>query len=232
MKDAYYRGENAIELPGAFAEIPAKLIPYTSGSDYSGDIVTRANYLYLIREWADKNGIYDVSGGYGTYTIAYIPEECDAETLEEIEELCERLKAYPVIDEDFLSEKESEMVNETMEEFKKTFSDKFPFFDIQKFEEAAFEYFYGCSKTSFSVDYSETDAIKEIQKSVQGETAIKHVRRIIEENGIEFSDIESCLDYSPVGSIASMEYDAIAKALKNAFPLEYQIQAIVEKLQE
>jgi hypothetical protein len=234
MKTATYCRGNAIIKKGEFDETPATIISYTTGSDYSGDSVTRANYEFLCEEFKGVGGIYDVYGDYCTFAIAYIPEECTAEILAEIQEIEEKLEVYPVINENFLYEYEDKLVIKTIEEFEKTFKEIY-IYDENSFQENAYEYFSGCSKQCFFVDYCESTAIEEIAYMCNAKKPLEKIKEIIEERGLEMVEIlwESCEKEILFSSLLEyLDYKTIGKTIKAKFPLDYQISEIVKAIQE
>jgi hypothetical protein len=83
-----------------------KSIPYTTGSDYSGDSVTRSNYLEIKKALSEYDGIYDCYGDYSTYALWYRPDELTTNAKEKIDEIIKGLESYPCYDDDALSELE------------------------------------------------------------------------------------------------------------------------------
>jgi hypothetical protein len=85
----------------------------TGGSDYSGGSVTLANYRSMLESYRDY--VVDLYGGHGTYAIAipvwaFVCKPAIAETLAGLDD-------YPVIDEEALSDLESEWEQEAWESF-------------------------------------------------------------------------------------------------------------------
>lgn len=77
------------------------IIPHTSWGDYIGDTVDRANHKILLeKDWA-----YDVHGDYGSRAIGVDltnrPEELD--------DILRALDNYPILDDNILSEVETEL---------------------------------------------------------------------------------------------------------------------------
>ncbi len=112
------------------------IVPYTSGSDYSGDTVTRANYKFFEKEYEDVDCIHLAYGGYDTYAIIINATKlCDSEILEEITEILEGLADDPLIDEDLLTEVEMELIEDAWVcwveyDFIKALEKKFSFADF------------------------------------------------------------------------------------------------------
>lgn len=85
-----------------------------TGSDYAGDSVTVANHKALLEIAGDEArkrglrasdcGVFDVSGGFSTYAVA-VRLNC---TLKAVWRAIEACLDYPLIDEELLSEIESE----------------------------------------------------------------------------------------------------------------------------
>jgi hypothetical protein len=90
-------------------------VPYSSGSDYSGDTVTRANYLFLKEQFKDSHGVYSLYGDHGTYAIAYKLKEMTIEDGEKINDYLESLENYPLLDEDVNSKLEMELLDEAFD---------------------------------------------------------------------------------------------------------------------
>lgn len=109
-------GSNVWEPPNLREEKECEFIPYTVGSDYSGDTVTRANYETLKKDLRKYKGIYDVFGGYSTYGIAYIPAELSRKGREKIAEIVEALESYPSIDDEAASRLEYELIMEAFDD--------------------------------------------------------------------------------------------------------------------
>jgi hypothetical protein len=88
---------------------------YTSGSDYSGDLVNVSNHKAIIammpETYTDGIEYLDYSGGHGTFALAI---RFDAVT-EELIEAMESLEDYPVLDDSLHSELEMESQNEAWE---------------------------------------------------------------------------------------------------------------------
>ncbi len=76
------------------------------GSDYSGDSVTVANHRFMLENYSDRTGIWQLTGGHWTYGIALKRSAMDAGTRYEIENILTDLEDYPVIDEDLMGEVE------------------------------------------------------------------------------------------------------------------------------
>jgi hypothetical protein len=91
-------------------------IPYTTGSDYSGDSVTKCNHRVIRRELERYKGIYDVYGDYGTYGLFYDPSQLTAKGKEIVDDIVGQLGRYPVYDEMALSFFEVELMSSYVED--------------------------------------------------------------------------------------------------------------------
>ena len=83
------------------------LVPYASGSDYSGNTVELSNFQALMEDFKDlieSGNLIEVSGGYKTFGLV-----STVETSEEFVEAMRRLENYPLYDEDHNSELEREL---------------------------------------------------------------------------------------------------------------------------
>lgn len=108
---------------------------YTSGSDYSGGLVTRANYEVLLEEaerltedelGGDDSWFQTFYGGHGTYAIAFHVDK----TPQEIIEMLAGLSDYPLIDDNKLADLEHEATEESWNnsyerDYRKALEDKF-----------------------------------------------------------------------------------------------------------
>jgi len=87
--------------------------PFMTGSDYSGTTVELSNYEVFKEEFKELLGtaIFDVYGGYSTFSIAisvrWLLNPENEEKAQEIIEVLNALSDYPLIDEEHLSEMES-----------------------------------------------------------------------------------------------------------------------------
>lgn len=86
-----------------------------SGSNYSGDSVTVANYRTFLEEFGDRNGVHKVCGGHGTYGVAIHRSALD----EEMIEVFRKLDDYPCIDEEQVSMVELEAEDEAWDSWAK-----------------------------------------------------------------------------------------------------------------
>lgn len=94
-------------MGGANDWIPLYVIPEASGSDYSGGTAEKSNYQVLqeLREEHQMPELIAFYGGHGTYGIAV---RLDKPLSAEVKEILDGLEGYAVIDEDHLSNLESE----------------------------------------------------------------------------------------------------------------------------
>lgn len=102
-------------------------LKYMSGSDYSGGSVTRANYESFMEEFGEVPGVISLFGSHGSYGVGVRIEAVSPEMIE----VFEKLKNYPVIDEDKVSEVEMEWQDEAWKnwarsDFLRALNDKFP----------------------------------------------------------------------------------------------------------
>lgn len=72
------------------------------GSDYSGGTLHRSNYLKFLEDFGETDGVYDIYGSYGSYGIAILTSIND----KKIRDTLLALHTYPVIDDEYLSELE------------------------------------------------------------------------------------------------------------------------------
>lgn len=96
-------------------------VPYTTGSDYSGDSVTVANYRAIWEDHKEMPGLYQIYGGHGTYGLVIRRDvlESDTENGETMREIIEKLNDYPLYDEEMHSEVEHEAENEAWDDWAK-----------------------------------------------------------------------------------------------------------------
>jgi hypothetical protein len=97
-----YRGEVTEALSKSLFIIPKLL----SGSDYSGGMVERSNFRVFLKEHKEVDGVYELFGGYGTFGIAVRLDVYNSNN--DIKEALDALDNYPVINDEDLSEMESE----------------------------------------------------------------------------------------------------------------------------
>jgi len=94
-------------------------ILHTVGSDYSGGYITMSNYRTIKAVLIRRKGVYDLYGWYGTYGLAYDPEEITAGTKAVIDEIVDGLESYPLYDEDHFSALEHEARGTYIDELKR-----------------------------------------------------------------------------------------------------------------
>jgi hypothetical protein len=89
-------------------------LPFCCGSDYSGCIVEKSNHEAVYEDIGKYAGIYDVHGGYGTFSIVVcIKDFIDNEEMrEEVMDIVRRLLYYPLYDEDHHSNMEWDLQEE------------------------------------------------------------------------------------------------------------------------
>lgn len=84
------------------------LSDFLSGSDYSGSLVERSNYREFLETFGEREGVHEVSEGYGTFAVAVRIDAVD----EEMAEVFDRLEDYPLLSEDAHCEMEVEAQGE------------------------------------------------------------------------------------------------------------------------
>jgi hypothetical protein len=97
-------------------------IPYTTGSDYSGEAVTVSNYRCIWDDFKDKiPGLYQIYGGHGTYGLVVRRSvlKSDNEDCVELQDVIKELHNYPCYSEDDLSIVELEAESEAWESWAK-----------------------------------------------------------------------------------------------------------------
>lgn len=85
---------------------------HLEGSDYSGGSYQKSNHRVFLKRFKDVDGIYEVSGGTGTYSIAIRVDVYESNS--EIKDVLDALEGYSVIDEDDMSQLENEWENEAL----------------------------------------------------------------------------------------------------------------------
>lgn len=89
---------------------------YTSGSDYSGDSVTRANFEVMLEKFSAH--VVEMFGGHGTYGIALpLSPWADADAERAAAEILEGLADYAVIDDDEMCSIEMEWMDAAWEDW-------------------------------------------------------------------------------------------------------------------
>jgi hypothetical protein len=171
-----YKGENTRNLESvALRDIGTQprvqkdvllMLPYTSGSDYSGGSVTRSNYEILIERWEgwrNENGdtvAFPAHGGHGSYGVVVNLDAATLEQLEEVNETLQELSDYPVLDEDHMTRLEARWAREEYKawieyEFRSALRDKYPRLqdidlDEDKLEELFWAMFYAADGYFFN----------------------------------------------------------------------------------
>lgn len=79
---------------------------YFVGSDYSGGSSSVSNHRVFLKRFKDVEGVYNVSGDMGTYSIAIRADVYNDN--EDIKDVLKGLEGYSVIDEEDMREVESE----------------------------------------------------------------------------------------------------------------------------
>lgn len=87
------------------------LIPYSSGSDYSGTTVELSNFNCIKEDF--NQYILELYGGFGSFGL--LIKLSDLETVPELQELFDQLESYPLYSDDDLSQLESELLNQVWE---------------------------------------------------------------------------------------------------------------------
>lgn len=83
-------------------------IDLCTGSDYSGSTGTKANHLWVKKNWLDRPGVFDVWGGHGTYAIVIRIRDLD----EEMRDAIAALSDYPCFDDELLVDVEDDLFDE------------------------------------------------------------------------------------------------------------------------
>lgn len=86
-----------------------------SGSDYSGDTVTRSNFLEMKSYVEMSKHIKEVYGGHGSYGIAFNVSKLKGKFALELVDIFKQLENYPLIDDEAMSNLEMELENEYWE---------------------------------------------------------------------------------------------------------------------
>lgn len=158
-------------------------VPYSTGSDYSGSTVTRANYLYIEEEYGE-DWVHIVYGGYDTYAIAVgLTGLLQSDRFDEFCEILEGLEDYPLIDDEALYQLEMEAADEAWECW---VEDAFKSSLEEKFEDYEFEW-PDDLRTFFEEKREESNTYWECEG--YGPDMYINVNKVIEE--ITFDDIEN-----------------------------------------
>ena len=84
------------------------LIPYSSGSDYSGTTIELSNFRCIKEDFSQY--ILELYGDYGSFGL--LVKLSDLESIPELQELFDRLDSYPLYNEDDLYQLESELLGD------------------------------------------------------------------------------------------------------------------------
>lgn len=114
-------------------------VPYASGSDYSGSLVERSNYNVFTETYGDNEWVFSAYGGFGTYAAVVGLTgllTCDEDTADEVLNVLEGLENYPLINDEVLSNLESEKADEAWEswvagDFRRALERKFDRVDFE-----------------------------------------------------------------------------------------------------
>jgi hypothetical protein len=96
-----------------WAEVPLYEVSEATGSDYSGGTHSIANYRVLEEMQNEFPQIVTTYGGYSTYGIVFRLDQ--GPLPEELIEVIDALDAYPILDENVMSEVEMELQGENWE---------------------------------------------------------------------------------------------------------------------
>lgn len=91
-----------------------------TGSDYSGNTHTKANYDYMKENHSDTDGVYFAHGGWGTYAVFIRGDLLDSSKStfnQEIQDIVSGLATYPIIDEDLMSHLEMKLETEAWNDY-------------------------------------------------------------------------------------------------------------------
>lgn len=112
MNEARYNGDDRLTRYGEYGATSCRTIPYCTGSDYSGDSVTKSNFYLLKNLFSRYRGFYTCYGMCGTYSIAYIESELTRKGKILLDDIIYRLAHYPSLDDTYLLEFERNLINE------------------------------------------------------------------------------------------------------------------------
>lgn len=88
--------------PSTSNDVALFMVPYTTGSEYSGTLVERSNYQAFLDEYGDIPGVHTTFGGYNTFGVLVEASIDDEGLLEALASL----ESYPLLDESLHSEME------------------------------------------------------------------------------------------------------------------------------
>jgi hypothetical protein len=93
-------------------------LPFSSGSDYSGSTVEYSNYRTLWDEFGKLHAMYKFYGGYSTFGLALkVSSIRNTDRYKELLEAIQSLFDYPLYSEDDLSEYETEVLDECIQNY-------------------------------------------------------------------------------------------------------------------
>jgi len=102
----YRGGDPNVELTEDLQKSLFFFSPHLEGSDYSGDMYNRSNHRVFLKQFRNTDGVYNVSGGMGTYAIAIRLDVY--ENNQEVREVLDSLEDYSTLDDEDVSELEHE----------------------------------------------------------------------------------------------------------------------------
>jgi hypothetical protein len=113
-------------------------LPYASGSDYSGSTVEKANHRAFQESYGQESFVWEATGGFDTYaTVIGLTGllECPDDAFDLIMGVIEGLDRYPLIDDEALSNLETEGADEAWEswvasDFRRALEKKFDGIDF------------------------------------------------------------------------------------------------------
>ena len=114
-------------------------LPYASGSDYSGSTVEKANCREFLESYGEEGFVWEAHGGHNTYAVVLGLTgllECPDDTFDAILGIVEGLENYPLIDDEALSNLETEGADEAWEswvagDFRRALEKKFDGVDFE-----------------------------------------------------------------------------------------------------
>lgn len=111
---AIYYGDMNPNKDGKYVEMP-----HCTFSDYSGCLVQRSNYEWMLENYKDNENIHRIYGGYGTAGILFSIEYLESDN--ELQDIVNMLFDYPVIDDEKLSELELQIDEESWNDYIKSY---------------------------------------------------------------------------------------------------------------
>ena len=114
-------------------------LPYASGSDYSGSTVEKANCREFLESYGEEAFVWEAHGGFDTYAVVLGLTgllECADDTFDAVLGIVEGLEDYPLIDDEALSNLETEGADEAWEswvagDFRRALEKKFDGVDFE-----------------------------------------------------------------------------------------------------